>query len=173
MIILPRKKEKKEFEAVDADITPMIDIVFQLIIFFMLIMSIKVVYGIAIRFPLKPPKNPPPVEKQLKPISVWVGNDDYDEGHKVKLEGYIKLNGEPIGLGASEDPNIFSREHDAGMEYLYKRIRYLVHNPSVKYDTILNITAPVNAYHGKIVEVIDQSKKAGLKGFTMNPPRYN
>lgn len=175
MIIIPKKRARREVVTTEIDMTPMIDCIFQLMIFFMLIMSISVVYGIAIRFPSGAARNDANRndEKQVKPIVAWVGNDAYDEGHKIKYEGYVKLNGEPIGLGLSTDPAKFRAEHARGMEYIYQQIRYLVNHPTEKYDSTLNILAPVNAYQGKIVEVIDQGKKAGLKGFVMNPPRYD
>ena len=45
-----REKRERKVKA-EVDLTPLIDVVFQLIIFFMVALSISMVYGISIRFP--------------------------------------------------------------------------------------------------------------------------
>ena len=163
-------KKKRSYEALKTDLTPMIDVCFLLIIFFMLILSIKQVYGIAIKFPFgKPPQQKK--EKEVKPILIWVGPDNYDQHHNILTEGYLKLNGEPIALASSEDSLAALEEHDKGMKYLREKLQFFQENRKVLYDTVMNITGEVNSYHGKIVEVIDQGKRAGVKGFSLVPPR--
>ncbi len=168
---MSKKRGRANYEPLETDLTPMIDVTFQLIIFFMLILSIRQVYGIAIKFP-PPSKTPPPkTENQAKPIFIWVGPDEYTVGHKVSRDGYIKLNDEPISLGRSEDTASRSKEREEGMEFLEKQIEWLLSGKTGKYDTVMTVSGEVNSYHGKIVQVIDRGKKAGVKGFNMAPPQ--
>ncbi len=166
-----KKRGRRAYEALETDLTPMIDICFQLIIFFMLIMSIKQVYGIAIKFPQG---GPPPKERkaqQIKPITIWVGPDQYTAGHQILQEGYLKINGEPVGLGSSKEPETATKEREQGMKYLEEKLEYFRTSTKPVYDSVMTVTGEVNSYHGKIVDVVDRGKKAKLKGFNLLPPQ--
>ena len=67
-------------ETTEPDLTPMIDVVFQLIIFFMVIMAIAVVYGVAIKFPAGGGPNNPPPTKGPKSIVVYIQSDLIEAG---------------------------------------------------------------------------------------------
>lgn len=167
------RRHRHHYELPEVDMTPLIDCVFQLVIFFILIMSVDQVFGISIKFTVVSSGGQAAgvkkKEQQLKPIQVWVGPDNYTEGHRLLSEGYLKVNGEPVALGVDKDSAKAVLQHEKGMDYLYKRLLYFTHNKELKYDTSLTVSGEVNTYHGKIVEVVDQAKKAGLKGFSLVP----
>jgi biopolymer transport protein ExbD len=85
----------------EVDLTPMIDCVFQLIIFFMVIMAIAVVYGVAIKFPSGGGDAPKVKRTQEKHIQVHVAQDRIyggPEGQVTVADGILKINGEEISL---------------------------------------------------------------------------
>ncbi|MFH1761302.1 MAG: biopolymer transporter ExbD, partial [bacterium] len=163
------KSRMKEQEEVD--ITPMIDIVFQLIIFFMVAMSIAMVYGISIKFPSGGSgKEPKKVDsKEEKVVMVFVAADFYDSQHQIKRDGELKLNNETIPLWDGTDPKKQESMRDGGYKYLRQQIRYLIAKEGYSKDKIF-IQGDVDSYHGKIVKVIDQAKSCGIKGFSLVPP---
>ena len=69
------------------DMTPMIDIVFQLIIFFMMGMALAAVYGVAVKFPFGWPGPSRPVER----IEVYVQSDHIAANHQILKDGILKM----------------------------------------------------------------------------------
>lgn len=181
-------------DAGDIDITPMIDMVFQLIIFFMLVMSIAVVYGVAIKFP--PPnqgKDPERKSEKKKTVSVYVAQDmvtSKDGRHVVVRDGVLKVNGDEIVLTDGNVQNYmqWEEQRENGFDELQLRMSKLIDE---KFETdVLYIQGDMKSYHGKIMRVIDRGKrvkipnktdidaetgqvrdKYGFDGFSLVPPQ--
>jgi biopolymer transport protein ExbD len=126
-------KEKPE---VDVDLTPMIDCIFNLLIFLMCINTISIIVGISIKVPKGPPQAPRRVEKQLK---VCFAEDQITTGHKVVKEGVIKLNGVRVDL----------KNYCQILRHMRKRIP----------KEVLIIEAEKKVYHGKVVKIMDLTQK--------------
>jgi len=166
-------KRRRAAVTEEIDITPMIDIVFQLIIFFMVAMSIAMVYGISIKFP---PSVQPAKEKKSKEkrIMVYMGYDVFDKDHNIIRDGELKINNEVVPLGYSpqntkKGKKKFLKERQNGFKYLRDKMRYLIKEEGYKND-ILAISGDMITYHGKIMAIVDQGKAAGIKGFSLSPP---
>lgn len=158
----------------EIDITSMIDVVFQLIIFFMVAMSMAIVYGIAIKFPPNVKSSANQKKSVEKNIIVYMSADYFDKDHNILRDGELKINDEVIPLGYSdqstpEGRKKFLSERKSGFSYLRDKMRHLIKNEGYKND-MLNINGDMITYHEKIVNVIDQGKAAGIKGFALNPP---
>jgi biopolymer transport protein ExbD len=163
-------------EASEIDITPMIDMVFQLIIFFMVVMAIAVVYGVAIKFP--PPGGNDRQEnkkKKEKTISVMVSQDEIRPGpgggHVIVRDGIVKINGEEIALTHSpiSDYDKWEKEREQAFDELQERMQRLVEK-GYKSD-ILFIQGDMKAYHSKIMRVIDRGKRVRIPGKTETDPK--
>ncbi len=155
-------------EAQEVDMTPMIDIVFQLIIFFMVVMAIAAVYGVAIKFP--PPGSPKSQAQSQKEkrIIVVVKADWIAENHAIRRDGILKINGEEIPLAHSKDRSKWQKEREKG----YKTLRYKMKeflDEGYKKDMII-IKGDIKTYQKKIMKVIDQAKEVGIDGFSLVPP---
>jgi biopolymer transport protein ExbD len=166
-------KRRKAAVTEEVNITPMIDIVFQLIIFFMVAMSIAMVYGISIKFPpnVQPAKQKKSKEKRLM---VYMGADFFNKDHDILRDGELKLNSEVIPLGYSpqntkESKKKFLKERRDGFKYLRDKMRYLIKDEGYKKD-VLAINGDMITYHGKIMFIVDQGKAAGIQGFSLSPP---
>jgi len=179
-------------EAKDIDITPMIDMVFQLIIFFMLVMSMAVVYGVAIKFP---PPNSGNAEKEPegdkpKLVTVYVAPDMITKNHVVVRDGVVKINGEEIALtdGVIQNYLKWEGQREDALNELQERMQKLIEKGH-KSD-VLYIQGEMKSYHGKIMRVIDRGKrvkipnetekdldtgeerpKVGFDGFSLVPPQ--
>jgi biopolymer transport protein ExbD len=157
----------------EVDITPMIDIVFQLIIFFMVAMSIAMVYGISIKFPSGgASKKPPKVESKdmEKVVAIYVARDYYNHKHQIQRDGILKLNEVTIPLWDGEEPKNRKAQRDKGYKYLREQLRYLVKSEKYNREKMF-IRGDIDTYHGKIVKVIDQGKASGIHGFSLVPPQ--
>lgn len=155
-------------EAQEVDITPMIDIVFQLIIFFMVVMAIAAVYGVAIKFPAGGSSNRNNSSKQPKNIVVYVQSDWIEKEHVVVRDGILKINGKEILLGHSDDHKQWEDERKQGYKVLKARMQNLV-DEGYKTD-VLMIQGDMKTYHGKIMRVIDVAKDLQIDGFSLVPP---
>jgi biopolymer transport protein ExbD len=167
-------KRRKAAASDEIDITPMIDIVFQLIIFFMVAMSIAMVYGISIKFPPNVKTDDKPKESREKRILVYMGADLFDKDHNILRDGELKINDEVVPLGYSpqntpDGRKKFFTERREGFKYLRDKMRFLVKEEGYK-DDVLAINGDMVTYHGKIMSVVDQGKAAGIKGFSLSPP---
>ena len=157
-------------EAGDIDITPMIDMVFQLIIFFMLVMSIAVVYGVAIKFP-PPGHGDDKAEKgpKKKHVNVYVQQDliTNQRGQQVVIrDGILKINGEEIVLtdGDVKNFNQWDDQREKGFDELQIKMSKLIEE---KYQTdVLFIQGDMKSYHGKIMQVVDRGKRVRIPGET-------
>jgi biopolymer transport protein ExbD len=178
-------------EAGELDITPMIDMVFQLIIFFMVVMSIAVVYGVAIKFPPPGQKDKrEDNEKKEKHVNVYVAPDLITKNHVVMRDGVVKVNGEEIALtdGVLQNYVKWEEQREDAFGELQKRMQKLVEQGH-KSD-VLFIQGEMKSYHGKIMRVIDRGKrisvpnqmekdpdtgeerqKMGFDGFSLVPPQ--
>jgi biopolymer transport protein ExbD len=156
-------------EASEVDITPMIDVVFQLIIFFMVVMSTAVVYGVAIKFPPPGKGDSPRKEKEEKRLTVYVQQDYITEGHVVIQDGVLKLNGEDIALTRSSIKNYLNwgKEREQGYDDLQIRMQKLI-DKGYKTD-VLFIQGDMKSYHGKIMRVIDRGKRVKVPGTEADP----
>jgi biopolymer transport protein ExbD len=161
--------ETRVREVQEVDITPMIDIVFQLIIFFMVVMAIAAVYGVAIKFP--PPGSPENQSKSEdeKRIVVTVKADWIAKGHAIRRDGILKINGEEIPLAHSKDREKWAQEREKGYRYLREQMRHFIEEEGYKKDMII-IKGDVKTYQEKIMKVIDQAKEVGIDGFSLVPP---
>lgn len=66
-----RNVQRRSGEEVELQMTPMIDIVFQLLVFFVMTFKIAAPEGdFNIKMPLQAPSSGPPIEQQLPPITV-------------------------------------------------------------------------------------------------------
>ncbi len=153
-------------EASEVDITPMIDMVFQLIIFFMVVMAIAVVYGVAIKVPPPAQKNSRKNQKKEKQVNVYVQQDRITEDHVVVADGILKINGEEIALtrSALTEYHKWEKERKEGFDALQHIMQKLVEK-GYKSD-ILYIRGDMKSYHGKIMRVIDRGKRVEIPGET-------
>jgi biopolymer transport protein ExbD len=156
-------------EAAGVDLTPMIDLVFQLIIFFMVVMSVAVVYGVAVRFPSgdgRPADGP-------KQIQVYVQADLITSGHQVLRDGVVKVNGEEISLthtvlGTERYWLRWDEEREAAFGEVERRMRRMAAHG---YRTdVVAVGGDVKAYHGKIARILDRAKRVGIEGFALTSP---
>jgi len=159
-------------DADEVDITPMIDIVFQLIIFFMVIMAIAVVYGVAIKFPPKSRSNKPPKGAQNeKRIVVTVKEDritaDPKSGrHIVLKDGILKIGDEEIAMTKTpyslenyrEVWLKWEKERKEALDYLQAKMEELIVKKNYKTDILL-VRGDMKTYHGKVMMVIDRGKR--------------
>ena len=158
-------------EAGEIDITPMIDMVFQLIIFFMVVMSIAVVYGVAIKFP--PPgrgQDRQDSDKKEKLVTVYVAHDHITSNHVVIRDGVLKVNGEEIALtdGILSNYTRWEEQREEAFDELEKRMQALVEKGH-KHD-VLFIQGEMKSYHGKIMRVIDRGKRIRIPGRAEKDP---
>lgn len=161
-------------EASEVDITPMIDMVFQLIIFFMVVMAIAVVYGVAIKFPPPGQAKKSDNQKKEKRITVFVQRDNIrpgqDGGHVSVGDGVLKINGEEIALTKSDITNYenWEAERKAGFDELQHLMQKLIDKDYM--TDILYIQGDMKTYHGKIMRVIDRGKRVKIPGKTETLP---
>ncbi len=161
----------------EVDLTPMIDIIFQLIIFFMVVMAIAAVYGVAIKFPPPGSSQRDRDKKKEKNMIVYVQSDYIDEGHTLLRDGILKFNGEEIALGHSRDSAARAEERKKGFEWLEFRMREFVKEQGYEKETLI-IQGDMKTYHGKVMRVIDCAKKIKapktdstvVTGFSLVPP---
>jgi len=152
-------------EAGEIDITPMIDMVFQLIIFFMVVMSIAVVYGVAIKFP-PPGKDRDRTEEKEKEkhVNVYVAVDLITKNHVVMRDGVLKINGEEIALtdGILQNYTAWEDQREKAFDELQEKMQKLVE--SGHKSDVLFIQGEMKSYHGKIMRVIDRGKRISVPG---------
>jgi len=132
-------KERSERRAPNVDMTPMIDCVFLLIIFFMLATTFAPLPGIRVKLP---PPGTPTKEKPkglILRISNPVGGDD---------EGVMILNNEIVGIDSAFGVFMNAAPEDKEM---------------------LIIQSGRQVMHDQIVKVMDRAKRAGVRkiGFAM------
>lgn len=134
-----KKKERKK--APDINMTPMIDCVFQLLIFFMVATSFSPIPGIRVKLP--PPGTPPP--GQDKPQQLVLRISDPEPGQTF---GTMILNDQIVS-----------------MESLLAEFQ----RATVKQKEMLIIQSGRQVYHDQIVKVMDLAKRADVKkiGFAM------
>lgn len=134
-------KRKPRRTAEDINMTPMIDCVFQLLIFFMVATSFSPIPGIRVKLP--PPGTPPP--GQEKPQQLVLRISDPEPGQTY---GTMILNDEIVS-----------------MESLLSEFQ----RATVKQKEMLIIQSGRNVYHDQIVKVMDLAKRADVKkiGFAM------
>lgn len=166
--------KRRRIEVQEMDITPMIDIIFQLIIFFMVAMSIAMVYGISIKFPPNVKSNAKSKQSNEKRLMVYMSADHFDSKHNIIRDGELKLNGEiiPLGYAAQNTPEgkkEFLEQRRRGFDYLRQKMRHLIQKKGYKKD-ILSINGDMITYHEKIMTIVDQGKASGIKGFSLSPP---
>ncbi len=158
-------------DAGEIDITPMIDLVFQLIIFFMVVMSIAVVYGVAIKFP--PPgskQDKPDNTKKEKHVNVYVAPDLITKNHVVMRDGVVKINGEEIALtdGILQNYIKWEDQREKAFGELQQHMQTLVEKGHL--SDVLFIQGEMKSYHGKIMRVIDRGKRISIPGQTEKDP---
>lgn len=131
--------EKKT--APDINMTPMIDCVFQLLIFFMVATSFTPIPGIRVKLP--PPGNPP--LSQEKPQQLILRISDPEPG---QYYGTMVLNDEVVSL-----------------ESLLAEFQ----RATLKQKEMMIIQSGRDVYHDQIVKVMDLAKRADVKkiGFAM------
>jgi len=134
-------KEKSEETAPAINMTPMIDCVFQLLIFFMVATSFSPMPGIRVKLP--PPGTPPP--GAAKPEQFILRISDPDPGIS---QGTMVLNDQIVS-----------------MEMLLANFQ----RGTLKQKDMLIIQSGRQVYHDQIVKVMDMAKRADVKkiGFAM------
>ncbi|MBD3420778.1 MAG: hypothetical protein GF398_11725 [Chitinivibrionales bacterium] len=155
-------------ESQDVDITPMIDIVFQLIIFFMVVMAIAAVYGVAIKFPPPGQASPQQNKDKQKSIVVFVGADHIEANHQLVRDGILKINGEEITMIKSDDYTNWEKERNQAYDRLENIMQEFI-DKNYKKDVLI-IQGNMKTYHGKVMRVIDKAKNRGIEGFSLVPP---
>ena len=136
---MKEKREKKK--ASDINMTPMIDCVFQLLIFFMVATSFTPIPGIRVKLP--PPGTPPP--GQDKPQQLILRISDPEAGQSY---GTMVLNDSIVSL-----------------ESLLAEFQ----RATLKQKEMLIIQSGRDVYHDQIIKVMDLAKRADVKkiGFAM------
>lgn len=188
-------------EAEAPDITPMIDIVFQLIIFFMVVMAITVVYGVAIKFPPPGRSSGKQNQKTEKNLIVFIAPDRITRAengeHVIIQDGVMKINGEEIAFTKTPPSTenfsaVYAKwnvEREEALDKLQLRLEHLIKNEQYKSD-VLMIQGDMKTYHNKVMKVIDRGKrvdtgimiddpnnpgskmsKVGIDGFSLMPPQ--
>lgn len=160
---------RKVRETEELDITPMIDCVFQLILFFMVIIALVVVVGIAIRFPEAQGKNRDR-KKPKKILYAYVQRDRIDPEHNIISDGVVKVVKKDFLLSSAQDSAARAKEYKESFEAIKAEINRLIKEEEFKSDQII-ITGDVTSYHWKIVKLIDLAKQCGVKGFSLTPPK--
>lgn len=153
----------------------MIDIVFQLIIFFMVVMAIAVVYGVAIKFPSGNSNSKEETKNKQKNIIVYVAADWIDQGHYIRRDGILKLNGKEILLAHTEDRSNWEKERERGYKELEFKMSELLeetrdNGKKVYNDSLLIVQGEMKTYHGKVMRVIDRAKRLDMESFSLVPP---
>ena len=133
------KISKGRGEVSELDITPMIDCVFQLIMFFMVTIALVVVVGIAIKFPEA--KTPDERESKEKTLSAFITKDKFDDKHRIIKDGILKICGKDVVLSSSADAASQAKERKAA----YKKIEsYIDTSPDLKRK-ILDIQQTIHS----------------------------
>ncbi len=163
--------DRRVRESPELDITPMIDCVFQLILFFMVIIALVVVVGIAIRFPdSKQSDGGSKKESKEKVLFAYVGKDKIDMNHNILKHGTLKIVKKDFNLEVVKDSVSRAKSYKKTFKSIKKEIKRLIEEEGYKDDQII-ITGDVTAYHWKIVKIIDLAKQCGVKGFSLTPSR--
>lgn len=163
------KVTRKQRDVAELDITPMIDCVFQLIMFFMVIIALVVVIGIAIKFPESQGKDKDKSKSKEKVLAAHVGKDRINSEHQIQKHGIIKICGKDFFIDAYPDSVEQAAEYDKKFKDMENEIKRLINDEEYKKDMIA-ITGDITAYHWKIVRIIDIAKKNDVKGFSLTPP---
>lgn len=134
-------KEKSEDTTVGINMTPMIDCVFQLLIFFMVATSFSPLPGIRVKLP--PPGTPPPGSE--KPEQLILRISDPEPGNPY---GVMVLNDQVVSL-------------EMLLAYFQRA--------TLKQKEMLIIQSGRSVLHDQIVKVMDLAKRADVKkiGFAM------
>ncbi len=134
------KDPRKKREWVDIQMTPMIDAVFLLLIFFMVATSFSPIPGIRVKLP--PPGMP---QSSSKPETLILRISDPEAGNSV---GVMVLNDNIITLD---------------------RILAVFQNATLKQKDMLIIQSGRSVFHEQIVAVMDLAKRSDIKkiGFAM------
>jgi biopolymer transport protein ExbD len=163
---------KRRDEAPEVDMSPMIDVVFQLIIFFMVVLSLAAVFGIIIKFPQQAAsqqKN----QSQEKILTVFIYQDWIEPGgptgHNVIQDGDIKLVDETVQLWISGDPKTRDQDREVAFKYIRDKMKWLIDEKGFKKDMLV-IKGDVKTYHWKVVKIIDNAKSLGITGYSLAPP---
>ena len=161
---------RRTSEPPEIDITPMIDCVFQLILFFMVIIALVVVMGIAIRFPESQQPERSKKESQEKTLFAYVEKDLFDENHSIIRDGLVKIGAKEFAFHVTaKDSAGQDKQYTKTFDQIKAEIKRLVKEEGYKDDQIL-ITGDVISYHWKIVKIIDLAKQCDVKGFSLVPP---
>jgi len=162
------KVDKKRTEVPELDISPMIDCVFQLIMFFMVIIALVVVIGIAIKFPKTPPGGAKKSKDKI--LFAYVERDVIDAQHNIIRDGSIKISGKEIILSTARDSTKREEQYKRSFVKIRKEMRRLIKEEGYKKDQIV-ISGDVTSYHWKIIKIIDLAKKEKVSAFSLMPPR--
>lgn len=139
-------------KSAEPDLTPILDCVFLLVIFFMVVNSISTIIGITIKIP-KDPGDQPVDDEQLPAnnIVATIYADDIGFDHKIKLERGVKINDE-----WADWKDIVKK--------VEKKIDELGKKPLI-------VQGQEKTHHGKIIKVMDLAQTAGINGFSFAPPK--
>ena len=147
-------REKDKSRSPEVDLTPMIDCVFNLLIFFMVINTMASIIGIKIDLPGEGGPSQPGAETLEVQIYHDVLRIDPERGPEIARKGILRVNGQATNL-----------------EQLANKIHYVVSRMAEKQDT-LAIKADARTLHGTVVEVMDkaQDEPAHIKKFSLSEP---
>jgi biopolymer transport protein ExbD len=147
-----KPKSEQTSTAIRVDLTPMIDCVMNLVIFFMIINAIVTILGMTLKKPREVPQSPAVVEKT---VEVYIGEDKITaipdgSGHKILEHGVIKLNGEEVTF-----------------EEFRSRLKEELDRVRVKS---LVIKAEKKAHHWKVIKIMDLAKDVEREiSFSLQP----
>ncbi|NLB65634.1 MAG: biopolymer transporter ExbD [Lentisphaerae bacterium] len=136
---MARKRKRPEGDPPALEMTPMIDVVFQLLIYF--IVTIKPVDVITNLDVFRPAPDPNAPKDEKPPSMVRVG---------------VFQNGYSLGLGADDNP--------ISLEGLERQLGRLA---AVNAEQTIMITVSAAAEHGKLINVLDLCAMNGLKSLSV------
>ena len=127
------QEEQNLTESGGPDMTPMIDMVFLLLIFFLLTFSFTTVWGVNVNLPgMKEP------EKRVESRVLRVA---------VASNGEIFMDSKPVGL----------------QELEMRLQEKLAEREGAEEDSVLIVSADAGSMHGRVVEVMGAARAAGIR----------
>ena len=155
------KRQVQLADKIDINMTPMIDIVFQLLAFF--IMSLKIVEAegdFDVRMPLGVAATPPD-EQQVPPIKLKLTADEQGDIDKITMNGspvagFDELRSKILKfVGTDTGPNSIAEQTEAELDCDY----------GLKYENVVNAISAVSGRveNGEIIELVKKIKFAPPK----------
>jgi biopolymer transport protein ExbD len=157
-------KRRPRSDKIDIQMTPMIDIVFQLLTFFIMSFKIQAVEGdFSVKMPLAAPSAGKPDDVQLPPIRVRLAAGQGGELASIKmgersLPNFAALHNEIIGIvGRDTGPGTIAEQAEVEFDCDY----------DLRYEHVISAISAVSGYidnNQRIVKLIEKIKFAPPRG---------